>query len=302
MRNRIDRLSARALPLVTAAIAALVMASTATLVAGTTTNGGITLTWPNYSMSNPLFHCEPQNDPTAEKITVSGVPLGSMIMVNFTFSGGPGTPLTQINQTFTNQDGTVSYSIPYPPDSSTWPYFDGETRQIFVAAFVAVFKKDGTVTKLASSQWKVICKPDVPDPPGGAQGCTPGYWRQIEPPNDQHLDSWTATGYAPGDLYETVFGVDAHLDPAGPNGEIMNPTLGQAIALGGGGENALARHAVAALLNAAHPGVNYPMTEAEVIATVVAAYASGDFESAHLLFEGLNEVKDENGQHLCPLN
>ena len=67
MRNRIDRLRARAPPPRHAAIAALVMASTATLVAGTTSNGGITLTWPNYSMSNPLFHCEPQNDPTAEE-------------------------------------------------------------------------------------------------------------------------------------------------------------------------------------------------------------------------------------------
>ena len=97
-----------------------------------------------------------------------------------------------------------------------------------VAAFVAVFLQNGTVTKLASAQWKVICKPDVPDPPGSAQGCTPGYWKQIEPPNDQHLDSWPATAYAAPDLYETVFGVDAHARSCRSETGPRNPaTLGR---------------------------------------------------------------------------
>ncbi|MFU8827667.1 MAG: hypothetical protein ACNA70_09300 [Brevefilum sp.] len=29
------------------------------------------------------------------------------------------------------------------------------------------------------------------------QWCSPGYWRQ-----EHHLDSWAATGYSPGDLYQ----------------------------------------------------------------------------------------------------
>ncbi|MGH7500518.1 MAG: hypothetical protein ACREL7_02060 [Longimicrobiales bacterium] len=114
---------------------------------------------------------------------------------------------------------------------------------------------------------------DEPPPPPGGEGCTPGYWKQ-----PQHFDSWE--GFLPGDDFDTTFGVD-----------LFNPdlTLLQAAAQGGGGVNAMARHAVAALLNAASSGVNYDMTVAEVIAAVQAAEASGDFEGAKNVFAGFNE-------------
>jgi hypothetical protein len=118
--------------------------------------------------------------------------------------------------------------------------------------------------------------PKEPPPPPAGMGCTPGYWRQ-----SQHFDSWT--GYAPGDAFATVFGVSR----AG--------TLLDNVWATGGGANALARHAVAALLNAASGGVDYPYTTAEVIAAVQAAFASGDFEATKDLFEAANEAG-------CPLN
>jgi hypothetical protein len=52
-----------------------------------------------------------------------------------------------------------------------------------------------------------------------------------------------------------------------------NITLETAVNLGGGGANRLARHGVAALLSAAHPGVGYPLSVAEVIAAVQAGNA-----------------------------
>lgn len=67
-----------------------------------------------------------------------------------------------------------------------------------------------------------------------AQGCTPGYWKQ-----PQHLGSWGACA-SPGDDFDTTFGVDL-FDP--------DITLLEALDANGGGENALARHATAALLN-----------------------------------------------------
>jgi hypothetical protein len=94
------------------------------------------------------------------------------------------------------------------------------------------------------------------------------------------------TGYAPGDDFELVFGVEASFDP---------DTLLDAAWLGGGGEYALARHAVAALLNAASPDVFFALTPAEVIAGVQAAYASGDFEP----FKDELEYHNELG---CPLD
>jgi len=94
-------------------------------------------------------------------------------------------------------------------------------------------------------------------PPPGGEGCTPGYWKN-------HHDSWPPTGYSPGMDFDTTFGVN-----------YFNPdiTLGQAIALGGGHVKRLARHGTAALLSAAHSGVNYPYSPAEVILKVQAGDA-----------------------------
>ena len=114
--------------------------------------------------------------------------------------------------------------------------------------------------------------------PKGGDGCTPGYWRQAH-----HYDSWV--GFSPSDDYETVFGVSAG----------FSTILGLAVRLGGGGEYALARHAVAALLNSTSPGVDYLFTTSQVIALVQDAYATGDFEDAK------NMLEEENEEG-CPLN
>jgi hypothetical protein len=107
------------------------------------------------------------------------------------------------------------------------------------------------------------------------EGCTPGFWRQ-----EHHHGQWV--GYSPNDLFSVVFGV-------GPAME-----LGDAVQAEGGGENALMRHAVAALLNATSD-VDYDYTEAEVIAMVKAAFGSGLFESTKDQFEIQNELG-------CPLD
>ena len=130
-----------------------------------------------------------------------------------------------------------------------------------------------TVTFLVDTYQSVYFKNDgidIPPPPPGGEGCTPGFWRQA-----QHFQYWT--GFDPSDLYADVFGVDR----AG--------TLLENVAANGGGANALARHAVAALLNAASPEVDYNLSIAVIIAGVQAAYASGNFESFKDVLEGYNE-------------
>ncbi|HET7010246.1 MAG TPA: hypothetical protein VFI11_05675 [Anaerolineales bacterium] len=120
---------------------------------------------------------------------------------------------------------------------------------------------------------------DTPTATPALFGCTPGFWKV-----DQHFDSWV--GYSPSDDFESVFGVDASFDPH---------TLLDASWLQGGGEFALARHAVAALLNSTSPDVDYPYSTAQVIAMVQNAYATGDFESAKNLLAWGNELG-------CPLD
>lgn len=113
---------------------------------------------------------------------------------------------------------------------------------------------------------------------GGGQGCTPGFWKN----RGLRIGAWT--NYSPGDSYEAVFGVDASFDLN------LLATLEQ----GGGGEIALGRHAVAGLLNAASGGVSYEYTEAEVIALVQGAYASGQFNDIKNVLEYENELHNND--------
>lgn len=114
---------------------------------------------------------------------------------------------------------------------------------------------------------------DTPPPPSG-QGCTPGYWKA-----HPHWDSWPATGYSTGQSFESAFGVNAF-----PGMSLLD-VLGQ----GGGHLNALGRHAVASLLNAAHPDVSSGLVVSDVISMFQAAYASGNYETTKNLFEAVNE-------------
>jgi hypothetical protein len=122
-----------------------------------------------------------------------------------------------------------------------------------------------------------VFTPIEPPPPGcevGGDGCTPGFWKQ-----PHHLAYWI--GYLPTDLFEDVFGVDAVV--------LDGKTLVEAAWTGGGHEAALGRHAVAALLNASSDEVAYAYTEAEVIALVQEAYATGDFNTYKDMLEEENE-------------
>ena len=114
----------------------------------------------------------------------------------------------------------------------------------------------------------------------GDQGCTPGYWKQ-----EHHFDSWTAP-YAPTTPFSTVF------EDAFPG-----QTLVEVMKNGGGGLNALGRHTVAALLNAASSGVNYGQSTAGVISTFNAVHPGSKSD--------YNSVKDDfayDNERGCPLN
>ena len=69
----------------------------------------------------------------------------------------------------------------------------------------------------------------------------------------------------------------------------------------GGGLNALSRHAVAALLNAAHPSID-PVAEfdttAEVIAAWQAAFDTGDRQA----MERTKDAFEDSNEADCPIN
>lgn len=91
------------------------------------------------------------------------------------------------------------------------------------------------------------------------QGCTPGYWKV-----DVHLDSWPATGFKTTDKFNTVFGVTQYVKTNGTPYTLLEVMR----LLNGSGDpisTNLGFHAVAALLNAAHPSVNFGYTSGEII-------------------------------------
>jgi len=107
----------------------------------------------------------------------------------------------------------------------------------------------------------------------GNEGCTPGYWKNNAV--KWGSSAWIPTGYNKTMLLGNVFTI-----PACVNHGTGNNTLLQALSYKGGSgvkgaAQILLRSAVAALLNAAHPDINYYMSDPQdVIDAVNAALAS----------------------------
>ncbi len=122
----------------------------------------------------------------------------------------------------------------------------------------------------------------------GDEGCSPGYWKN-------HPEAWSSTGYTPGTKVVAVFANAAAYIP-------NTHTLMDALNYRGGPKTAdkaqiLLRQAVAALLDASHPGVAYPISAAQVIQRTNDALASGDKDA---ILE-LKDVLDEYNNLGCPL-
>ncbi|MDP6415267.1 MAG: SdrD B-like domain-containing protein, partial [Gammaproteobacteria bacterium] len=110
------------------------------------------------------------------------------------------------------------------------------------------------------------------------QGCTPGFWKN-------HTEAWV--GYSPTDTVGSIFTLPPEL------ADLASTTLVDALGFGGGSgitgaAKILLRAAVAGLLNAASPDVNYPHTELEIISDVNAALASLDRTTIIDLAEGID--------------
>jgi hypothetical protein len=143
--------------------------------------------------------------------------------------------------------------------------------------------------------------------PDGDEGCTPGFWRNKNNGRllwDQATDAIPiAIGAALGIDPAVVAAIDSDSDfylvfmvPAETAGLPADPfTTDDAIRLGGGHEKKLARHGMAALLNAA--AVNFPLGITEVKELVKAALESGNFEPLATDLDGFNNLSPD-----CPAN
>jgi hypothetical protein len=126
------------------------------------------------------------------------------------------------------------------------------------------------------------CDVEIP----GLEGCTPGFWKN-------HPDCWDC--YSPDTLLGDVFDL--------PWFNTRNKTLMEALNFRGGRTvkakaRILLRAAVAALLNACDPDVDYPLTVAGIISDVNAAIATQDKG----VILGLKDELDAYNNLGCPIN
>lgn len=120
-------------------------------------------------------------------------------------------------------------------------------------------------------------------------GCPHHDWRA-------HLHHWPPTGHATGHTLESVFAVP---DRYGLDNVSLHSALGLAGGSGVvGGARSLVKEAVAALLNASHPEINYPLTQAQVISRVNVALASANRKTMLALAGHLAT----HNNHGCPLH
>jgi hypothetical protein len=118
----------------------------------------------------------------------------------------------------------------------------------------------------------------------GKEGLTPGFWKN-------HTAQWQ--GYSPNQTLESVFDVPDSLG-------LDNTTLLQALNFGGGpgvkgAAQNLFRHAVAAILNAAHVHVDYALTSSQIITQVNSALASNNASTINTLKDKLDTYNNAGG-------
>lgn len=120
----------------------------------------------------------------------------------------------------------------------------------------------------------------APPPPhhSGGYGCRPDYWSRTQ------SYTYYNGGYSPSMQFSAAFNSNA----------FPGKTLAQVLALqGNSGLNALGRHAVAALLNAASPDVEYYLQPSQVIRMFNQALSGRNYDDARRVFERYNTDDDD---------
>jgi hypothetical protein len=214
---------------------------------------------------------------------------GTPSNVNLDLPAGGGTVCTVVHTSLVDNEFVETVVVTEATPPTDWALTAINTKQLLFTGLTYDAPRLNDSENLGTATASLFINNDMArqvtftntfTPPAGNNGCTPGYWKQAH-----HFDSWT--GYAPADGFNATFGI-------GTNWFANSYTLLNGLQAGGGGKYALARHAVAALLNAASGF--YPMSESEVIDAVQDAYdGTTGIESTKNIFANNNELG-------CPLN
>ena len=126
----------------------------------------------------------------------------------------------------------------------------------------------------------------------GFEACSQGFWKN-------HYERWGPTGFSPGDLFLDAFQITDLSSSEIPGDFSTSITLREAINKTGGSFSQLLLQGTAALLSAAHPSVDFPVTLSEVRAIMQATFA-GDLAMSDALawINNGNAAEKECG---CPI-
>jgi uncharacterized repeat protein (TIGR01451 family) len=241
------------------------------------------------SHSTNLFQPAVQIDKTAN---VTEAKVGDTVTYTFTITNlssmdSPNLILDSLTDTVL---GNLELATNYDADCDTLDYQDTCT---FTVDYLIPMGAPSSLTNVVTAHYHPDGFPnDVWDSDDhtitvrGNEGCTPGFWKN-------HTSAWV--GYTTGQTLESIFNVP-------DNYNLDNKTLIEALSFKGGNTlsgaaQILFRAAVAALLNAANPDVDYTFTEAEIIADVNAALATQDRASILALAAELDAANNQG----CPL-
>ena len=206
------------------------------------------LVWDGLDFANASAFAPGENRVTDPVNFNHGINTSARVADLYIFNGGSLASLPD-NITISNNP-TIFNSL----DSSSGNLWDSDTHSINIPAGVGTTTVQLNSGTTAGSEF--------------ATGCARNFW--INNP-----DEWAAAGLSPNQTVGSVF--------SGADPSLASLTLLQALQ---GGNNyfylnqtalQLIQEAIIALLNASHPGLNYPFTPEEIIAEVNAALASNNY-------------------------
>jgi hypothetical protein len=165
---------------------------------------------------------------------------------------------------------TVTIPISGNPASIDLPEGTYLVREIVPDGYL-VEENDQVLNLIAGQTYKVTFENRLN---AADEGCSPGYWKN-------HLNQWPSS-FQPEDSFDATFGVLYN----------TNLTILEALNSNGGGKRKLARHGVAALLNASS-GMDYPYS-AQTVFNMVSTILDGNGEPEASLLAAANSLG-------CPL-
>jgi len=123
----------------------------------------------------------------------------------------------------------------------------------------------------------------------GKEACSQGFWKN-------HPERWGPTGFSPNDLFVDAFMIADLSSPEVPSSFDLQMDLFDASNLTGGSFDQALLQGTAALLNAAHPDVDFPTTVEAVRSAMQGAFAGTiTFDQARARFNVWNAAERECG-------